>query len=126
MLRIAAVVCVGLLGCASTGQAQAIANPSTVTFTPSADHALVSAYELGYFAVGATDPVSSVPRTLAQLTADGANFSFPFPRLLFGTFEVKLRACAPAHGGGTACSAWAVADRQAAVSPFGATAVTLR
>jgi len=90
-----------------------VTNPSTVAFTPSADHALLSGYELGYFAAGASSPTQAVVRTLAQLTPSVGDFTFPFPRLLFGTYEVKLRACA-----GATCSAWVPADQTAAVLPL--------
>ena len=93
--------------------AQPVVQPSAVAFTPSADHALLTGYEMGLFATGASAPTSSVVKTLAQLTPSGADFTFAFPRLLFGTWDVKLRACAAA-----VCSAWAAADRQAQINPF--------
>jgi hypothetical protein len=106
--------CVGvLLLVSSVAWAQPVTNPTTVAFTASTDHALVTAYEFGYFAVGASAPVQTASVAKATLTALGAEWSFPFPRLLFGTWEHKLRACAVA-----VCSAWAPADKQATVSPF--------
>lgn len=108
--------------------AQPILNPSLVIFTPSTDHAAVSAYEFGYFAIGATAPiqVASLPKTVLQPA--GADFSFPFPRLLFGgPFEHRMRACAPVSppATGVICSEWVLADKQANVSPFGPRAVRL-
>ena len=104
---------VGVLLMATSAWAQPVTNPTSVAFTASADHALVTAYEVGYFAVGASAPVQTTSVAKASLTAIGAEWGFPFPRLLFGTWEVKLRACAVA-----VCSGWAVADKQATVSPF--------
>ena len=106
-------VCVCALGLAASASAQPVPNPTTVAFTPSTDHALVTAYEFGYFAAGATNPVQTASISTANLTAAGADFTFAFPRLLFGGYEHKLRACA-----GATCSAWAAADRPSVVSPF--------
>lgn len=105
--------CVCVMGLAASASAQPVPNPTTVAFTPSADHALVTAYEFGYFALGATSPVQTASISTANLTAAGADFTFAFPRLLFGSYEHKLRACA-----GASCSAWAAADRPSVVSPF--------
>lgn len=109
-------------------QAQPVLNPSLVIFTPSADHATVSAYDFGYFAVGATAPIQFASVAKGTLTPAGTDFSFPFPRLLFGgPFEHRMRACAPVSppGTGTICSEWVLADKQANVSPFGPRAVRL-
>jgi hypothetical protein len=121
VLSVAAVL-VSCLVSGSLASAQTPAmNPTGVVFTPSADHALLTGYEFGYFAVGAADPVQTVTKTLAQLTAEGTDYTFPFPRLLFGTYDVKLRACANA-----VCSTWASSDRSVAVSPLPPGVVTLR
>jgi len=100
--------------------AQPVVNPSAVVFTPSVDHAIVTAYELGYFAVGASAPTQATSIPKASLTAAGADVTFPFPRLLFGTYDLKLRACAA-----TVCSEWVPADKQGTVTPFGPRAVRL-
>jgi hypothetical protein len=93
--------------------AQPVTNPTQVLFTPSADHAQVTAYEWGYFAVGASSPIQTASIAKASLTPSGADYTFPFPRLLFGAFEHKLRACA-----GASCSIWADADKTTVVVPF--------
>ena len=102
-----------LLGMASWAGAQPVTNPTKVIFTASADHALVDAYTLGYFAVGAPAPTQQATIAKGDLTQVGPDYQFTFPRLLFGTYVVKLRACAA-----TSCSEWAEADRQAAILPF--------
>ena len=113
---------------ASVAGAQPVLNPSTVIFTPSADHATVTAYDFGYFAVGAAAPIQFASVAKGTLTPAGTDFSFPFPRLLLGgPFEHRMRACAPVSppGTGTICSEWVLADKQANVSPFGPRAVRL-
>lgn len=112
-VAVAVTALVLVLGLASYAGAQPVTNPTTVAFTPSTDHALVTAYEWGYFAVGAASPTQTASVAKAALTPAGADYTFPFPRLLFGTYEHKLRACA-----GATCSAWAPADKQSVVSPF--------
>ena len=119
------VVIVWVVGMATSAWAQPVVNPTTVQFS-SADHARLSQYELGYFASGAADPISTYTRTPAQVIVEGSAYAFTFPRLLFGTFDVKVRACALDTGGTTLCSAWATADKQAAVTPLAVAAVTLR
>ena len=56
----------GLLLFAAGASAQTVLNPTTVTFTPSTDHAvtvggvpLVAKYELRHYLVGATSPVQT-------------------------------------------------------------------
>lgn len=121
MTRRILVAVLGVLLMAASASAQPVPNPTTVAFTPSADHALVTAYEFGYFAAGATSPTQTASVPSANLTAAGADYTFPFPRLLFGTYEHKLRACA-----GASCSAWAAADRPSVVSPFPPTVVRVQ
>lgn len=99
---------------------------TTVVFTASSDHATVTSYEFGYFAVGGLIPIQSATVLKSALTAQGTDWKFAFPRLLFGgPFEHKLRACAsvspPATG--TICSDWVVADKQTNVTPFPPSAI---
>ncbi len=104
-------------GAVDRADAQPVTNPTAVVFTPSTDHAQLTGYEVGYFATGASAPTQSIVRTLAQLTPSGTDFSLVFPRLLFGAFDVKLRACAAAT-----CSAWVAADKSVVVTPLPPTA----
>lgn len=60
-----------LLGFASTAVAQTIRNPSVATFTPSADHATVTGYTIGYFLPGASEPVQTAD--LGKPTPDATN-----------------------------------------------------
>ena len=127
-MRKCLAVVVLLLACAGAVEAQPVLNSSLVIFTPSADHATVTTYEFGYFAVGTTAPIQFASVVKGTLTPAGTDFSFPFPRLLFGgPFEHRMRACAPVSppGTGVICSEWVLADKQANVSPFGPRAVRL-
>lgn len=114
-LVLAIVVLLGLFGAVDAADAQPVTNPSAVLFTPSADHAQVAAYEWGTFAIGASAPIQTASVAKASLTPAGADFAFPYPRLLFGTYEHKLRACTAAP---VLCSTWANADKQATTLPF--------
>ena len=124
MGRLTRIVCAvalcGLVPCLAGAQS-AVTNPTTVAFSPSSDHALLTGYDVGYFAVGITTPISTVTKTLVQLTVSGSDYTFAFPRLLFGTYEIKLRACA-----GTTCSAWVAADKTAAVLPLAPSVVRVQ
>ncbi len=93
--------------------AQPVTNPTAVTFTPSADHAQVTSYEFGYFAVGGTAPIQTASIAKGTLTPSGTDYRFTFPRLLFGSYAHKLRACA-----GTDCSAWVDADKTTVIVPL--------
>ena len=93
--------------------AQPVTNPTAVTFTPSADHAQVTSYEFGYFAVGGTAPLRPASLAKGTLTPSGTDYRFTFPRLLFGSYAHKLRACA-----GTDCSAWVDADKTTVIVPL--------
>ncbi|MBK9497052.1 MAG: hypothetical protein IPO08_21575 [Xanthomonadales bacterium] len=108
------VVLLGLLGAVDQAGAQPVTNPAGVIFRPAMDHSLLTSYEFGYFTTAAdVDPIRKTTILPADLTPDGADFRFPFPRLAFGSFTHKLRACAAA-----VCSDWAPADKPTVVSPF--------
>lgn len=90
---------------ASIAQAQAV-NPKFIEFT-SADHAIVTRYELGYFAIGATAPVQTVSIPKSEFTAQADSYlRTALPRPVFGNFVLKARAFAPAVGGGEVDSGW--------------------
>ncbi len=122
--RVFVVLLVLLVFVGAVGRPQAqtpVTNPTAVVFTPSADHATVTAYEFGYFAVGATSPTQAASIAKASLTPNGTDYQFAFPRLLFGSFVHKLRACA-----GTSCSPWVDADKSTVVTPFPPTVVRVQ
>ena len=121
VLAVVLFLLLALVGAVDRAEAQPVVNPTLVVFTPSADHATVTTYEWGVFAVGASAPTQTAALTKAQLAAAGADYSFAFPRLLFGTYEYKLRACAAAL-----CSTWANADKQATTLPFPPTVVRVQ
>ena len=76
--------------------AQSVVNPRTVEFVVSPDHALVTTYILGWYAEGATDPVSEVD--LGTGTPNEQNklsFTINCHPLTFGfNYTVKVRAVA--------------------------------
>lgn len=116
VLLILLALLLSLVGAVDRADAQPITNPTAVVFTPSTDHARVTAYEVGYFAVGATNPLQTASVAKSALTPTGTDYSLTFPRLLFGTYEVKLRACDSAAT--PTCSTWVTGDKQAVVLPF--------
>jgi len=119
LLVLLVLACVGAV---DRAEAQTpVTNPTAVVFTPSADHATVTAYEFGYFAVGAASPTQAASIAKAALTPTGTDYQFAFPRLLFGSFVHKLRACA-----GTTCSPWVDADKSTVVTPFPPTVVRVQ
>lgn len=121
VLLLVLALLLSLLGAVDRAEAQPVTNPTAVVFTPSADHAQLTGYEVGYFATGAPSPTQTVVRGLAQLTPSGTDYSLAFPRLLFGSYEIKLRACAA-----TTCSAWVAADKSVVVNPFPPTVVRVQ
>jgi hypothetical protein len=104
MKRIILVVTVfALLGFAASASAQPpIANPTAIEFTPSADHAQIDAYEVGWFLAGATSPVSTTD--IGKPAPNAANVCratinvMPLP---FNSYTAKARAKA-----GTVYSDW--------------------
>ena len=91
-----------LLGVASSAVAQTIRNPSGATFTPSADHATITSYEIGWFLTGAVEPVSTVD--IGKPAPDGTNtcaIAINVMPLAFNEYTAKIRAKA-----GTVYSDW--------------------
>jgi hypothetical protein len=128
MRRLTLLVSLFIVIAAVSASAQPVTptESAMVVFTPSTDHATVTSYEFGYFSVGATSPIQFTGIPKAALIAQGTDWRFPFPRLLFGgPFEHRLRACAPvsAPGTGITCSEWVVADKQTTVAPFPPSAI---
>ena len=77
-------------------EAQTVRNPTQVVWTPSADHASVTSYQMGFFLAGATDPVQSAdlgkPTPNAQNECVATLPSYPIGT----TYMAKLRAFAGA------------------------------
>jgi len=87
-----------LLACAVSASAQVV-NPGHVEYTPSADHAMLTKYVIGYFLAGATDPVQEAD--LAIVAPEGGVVtqvinSTPLP---YGTYTAKLKSVAGAVAG---------------------------
>lgn len=104
MKRIALVFAVfALIGLvASAAGAQTIANPTAVEFTPSADHAQIDTYEVGWFLAGATSPVSTTD--IGKPTPNASNIcraTINVMPLAFNSYTAKARAKA-----GTVYSDW--------------------
>lgn len=58
-MRRALLVVVALVAMSVAAWAQPVINPTVVEFTASADHAAITSYEVGWFVIGSTDPVST-------------------------------------------------------------------
>jgi hypothetical protein len=104
MKRLIAVALVfGLLGfLAAAASAQTVANPTAVEFTPSADHAQVDAYEVGWFLAGATSPVGTTD--IGKPAPNASNIcraTINVMPLAFNSYTAKARAKA-----GTVYSDW--------------------
>lgn len=107
-MRRVSLLAVGLvLLTALAAYGQTVQNPREVTFTPSADHAVVDAYVIGFFPPGATSPVQEI--NLGKPTPDATNTctatinTQPLP---FGAaYIAKVRALA-----GTLSSVWSDAS----------------
>lgn len=95
-----------LLGFAAVASAQTVKNPTRAEFTASADHAVITSYEIGWFLGAAVDPVSTVD--LGKPTPDATNLCttainvMPLP---FNEYTAKMRAKA-----GTVYSDWSLAS----------------
>lgn len=86
---------VGVLLVASSAQAQTVKNPTTAVFTVSADHAVVTKYELGFFMSGAAEPVQVAD--LGTGAPAGESLTRPLPSFPIGvTYVAKVRAYAGA------------------------------
>ncbi len=89
-------------------------NPRFIEFT-SADHSVITRYELGFFAAGATAPVTTVSVPKAEWDAQPEGYwRHALPRPVFGTYVMKARAFAPVPGGGEIDSGWSTDQ----TSPF--------
>ncbi len=100
---------------AGVASAQTV-NPSKFLWTETADdHAITTRYELAYFYGTATAPVQTISIPVANVTAEGAEWSHPVMRPVLGVFTAKLKACAATAFvvGGELCSDWSQAT-----SPF--------
>jgi hypothetical protein len=68
-------------------------NPTKAQFTVSPDHLSVTHYELGFWTIGATDPVQVSNIGTGTPDATGV-LELPLPNYPIGwTFEARIRAC---------------------------------
>ena len=107
----------GLTPAAARAQTTPVANPTTVTFTPSPDHdvrlsdgrAKVASYRFDVYSVGASQPFQSTSLGKPAIGSDGLisyNFSsaiasWPLPG---GNYEARVAAVGPTGSGVSACS----------------------
>ena len=83
-----------MLGWAVSASAQVV-NPTAIEFT-SPDHAIVTRYEVGYFAGTATAPTQSVSIPKSEFTAQPeAYWRHALPRPVLGNYTAKVRTFAP-------------------------------
>lgn len=103
MRHLMLVMLVALLAFASSARAQApVPNPTAVEFTPSMDHAMIDDYQLGYFLLGAAEPVTVTD--LGKPAPDASNtcrVPINVMPLSFGDYVARARARA-----GTTWSEW--------------------
>lgn len=90
-------------------------NPSEIAFT-SPDHAIITDYEIGFFLVGAVQPVQVNKQAKPGISSDGdVHLSFNSRPLGLGVYELKVRAYA-----GTTVGDWSTpAGFSRALSPLG-------
>jgi hypothetical protein len=110
-----------LLGFASTAFAQApVKNPTTAVLTVSPDHADITRYELGFFLVGAAEPVQVAD--IGTGTPVNGELSKPLPSYPIGvTYVAKARAYA-----GTMASSWSPASNSFFREPAPPVGVAIR
>jgi hypothetical protein len=83
----------------SVASAQSVTNPTKVEYTPSVDHAQLTKYVLGFFLVGATNPVQTVDLPIVAPDGTGkVTQTMPFASLGFGVYVVKLNSVAVVSG----------------------------
>jgi hypothetical protein len=96
-------------------------NPRFVEFQ-SADHSIVTRYEIGYFLVGATSPVTTVSLPQAEWASQpDAYWRHALPRPVLGNYVAKAQAWAPippAAGGGEIGSGWSDPTGPFSLSPL--------
>lgn len=101
------VVLAAIVLAAPVASGQTVINPSTVTFTASADHATLDRYVIGFFAPGASTPMQEVD--LGKGTPDATQtiaLAINTRPLVFGVnYVAKVRAVA-----GAASSEWSDAS----------------
>jgi hypothetical protein len=120
-MRYAALV-VAFVLVAALASAQAVINPTAVSFTASADHSRLTKYVIGYFAAGATDPMQQYDLPLG--TPDPTNtvlLPISSTPLGFGAYTAKMKACAD-----TICSEWSEASNPFTRAPMPPAAPVLR
>lgn len=93
-MKLATMTAVFLLGLVVTASAQVV-NPSLIEFQ-SPDHAIVTRYEIGYFAGTATAPTQTVSVPKAEFTSQPDSYwRHALPRPVLGSYVAKVRAYAP-------------------------------
>ena len=84
-------------------------NPTKAQFVVSPDHAVVTHYELGFYAEGAAEPMQ-ISNIGTAVAAPGQTIELPLPNYPIGyTFTARIRACI-----GTLVSDWSEVS-----NPFG-------
>lgn len=115
MARLPLFVLLALLLAAPAG-AQVVPNPTKVEYTPSADHALLTKYVLGYFLPTALEPFQSNDLPIVAPDGTSGKITQPLPNLQavpIGSRCVgKLKAVA-----GVAESDWSLASNEFTRTP---------
>jgi hypothetical protein len=88
-------LCVAFAFVASTASAQFVLNPNFIEFTPSVDDAQVTRYEMGFYLIGAAEPMQLLD--LGRPAVDGANkatVALPARPVPLNKYVAKARAYA--------------------------------
>jgi hypothetical protein len=111
-----------LLVFAVGASAQAVTNPGHIEYTPSADHAMLTKYVVGYFLSGATDPVQEADLAIVAPVGGVVTQVINSTPLPFGTYTAKLKSVA-----GAAVGEWSLPSNEFVRAPVAPpTALTVK
>jgi len=85
--------------------AQTVTNPTRAEYSPSADHSIVTRYEIGYF-LAPDAPTPFFTSDLGKPTCSPICQNILPAKPAFGPFWAKVRAYGTQQGGGEIASVW--------------------
>lgn len=106
-----------MMGLASTSEAQSVMNPSVVTFN-SPDHDQVTKYELGFFLLGATDPVQIVDIGKPGCAPGGVDCSAQLPSRPVPINQVYVAKARAVGASPALVSPWSEQSNDFGYAPF--------
>jgi hypothetical protein len=87
-------LCIAFLLVASAANAQFVLNPSFVEFTPSPDDAQVTRYEMGFYLIGAAEPMQLLDLGRPSVAGGKATVALPARPVPLNKYVAKARAYA--------------------------------